>query len=88
MTKLSQTPDPRITWPTEHAPASTMVFAQNVVDVAATPATVWSQLVDCVAWPQWYKHCSDFSILRGGSLLSANSKFRFKTLGFISSLKS
>ena len=82
MTKLSQTPDPRITWPTEHAPASAMVFAQNVVDVAATPETVWSQLVDCVAWPQWYKHCSDVSILRGGSLLSANSKFRFKTLGF------
>jgi hypothetical protein len=59
-----------------------MVFAQNVVDIAAAPETVWSQLVDCVAWPQWYEDCSDVSILGGGSLISANSKFRFKTLGF------
>jgi hypothetical protein len=41
MTKLAQTPDPRITWPTEQAPASAMVFAQNVIDVAATPGEVW-----------------------------------------------
>ena len=82
MTKAAQTPDPRITWPAEHAPASAMVFAQNIVDVAATPEMVWSQLVDCVAWPQWYKHCSDVSVLRGPPRLSADSKFRFKTLGF------
>ena len=82
MTKLAQTPDPRITWPTEHAPASAMVFAQNMVDIASPPETVWSQLVDCVAWPLWYKHCSDVSILGGVSLLGAHSKFRFKTLGF------
>ena len=80
MTKLAQTPDPRITWPTEQAPASAMVFAQNVIDVAATPGAVWSQLIDCVRWPQWYKYCSDVSMLRGGSQLSAGSKFRFKTL--------
>jgi hypothetical protein len=59
-----------------------MVFAQNIVDIAASPETVWSQLVDCVAWPQWYKHCSDVSMLRGGSRLNSESKFRFKTLGF------
>ena len=58
-----------------------MVFAQNIVDVAASPETVWSQLVDCVAWPQWYKHCSDVAMLRGGSRLNPESKFRFKTLG-------
>jgi len=43
---------------------------------------VWSLLIDCVKWPLWYKHCSDVSILSGGALLSANSKFRFKTLRF------
>jgi hypothetical protein len=41
-----------------------------------------SLLIDCVQWPSWYKHCRDFSMLRGGPLLSAQSKFRFKTLGF------
>ena len=77
-------PDSRITWPAEHAPASAMVFAQNTGDIEgrASPETVWSQLVDCVAWPQWYKHCSDVSTLRGGSRLNPESKFRFKTLGF------
>jgi hypothetical protein len=80
MTKLAQAPDPHITWPTEQAPASAMVFAQNVIDVAATPGAVWSQLIDCVRWPQWYKYCSDVSMLRGGSQLSPGSKFRFKTL--------
>jgi hypothetical protein len=62
--------------------ATARVFAQNIVDVAASPQAVWSQLIDCVAWPQWYKHCSDVSILRGGWCLSSDSKFRFKTLGF------
>jgi hypothetical protein len=53
MTKIAQTPDARIIWPAEHAPASALVFAQNVIDIAATPEAVWSQLVDCVTWPQW-----------------------------------
>jgi uncharacterized protein YndB with AHSA1/START domain len=81
MTQRAQTPDPRISWPLGHAPASAMVFAHNMVDIAATPETVWSLLVDCDAWPRWYMRCSDVSVLRGGPLLSANSKFRFKTLG-------
>jgi hypothetical protein len=42
MTKIAQTPDARITWPAEHAPASAMVFAQNVVDIATVPEAVWS----------------------------------------------
>lgn len=82
MSKPAQTPDSRIIWPAEHAPASAIVFAQNIVDIAASPENVWSQLVDCVAWPQWYKHCSDVSMLRRGSRLEPLSKFRFKTLGF------
>jgi hypothetical protein len=84
-----QIPDPRIPWPAEHVPATARVFAQNIVEVAASAEAVWSQLVDCVAWPHWYKHCSDVSVLRGGSCLGADSQclgadsqFRFKTLGF------
>jgi len=76
-----QTPDSRIAWPPQYTPASSIVFAQNSIDVAATPEKVWSLLIDCVRWPSWYKYCSDVSLLRGGPLLSARSKFRFKTLG-------
>jgi hypothetical protein len=82
MTKNVQIPDSRIVWPPHYAPASSIVFAQNNIDIAATPERVWSLLIDCVQWPSWYKHCTDVSMLRGGPLLSAQSKFRFKTLGF------
>ncbi len=82
MTKSVQTPDSRIVWPPKYAPASAIVFAQNEIDIAATPETIWSLLIDCVNWPSWYKHCTDVSILRGGPSLSAQSKFRFKTIGF------
>lgn len=81
MAKEMLRPDPRIVWPPKHQPTSAMVFAQNIIDIAAAPNAVWSQLIDCVAWPSWYKDCSDVSTLRGGPLLSAHSKFRFKTLG-------
>ena len=82
MTKNAQIPDSRIIWPPKHSPASSRVFAQNTIEIAAAPETVWSLLIDCVKWPSWYKHCSDVSVLKGGPLLSANSQFRFKTLGF------
>jgi hypothetical protein len=77
-----QIADRRIIWPAGHSPASALVFAQNTVEISASPHQVWSLLIDCVDWPRWYKHCSDVSILRGGPLLDANAKFRFKTLGF------
>ncbi len=76
------TPDPHIAWPPLHAPANSLVFAQNVIDIAAAPGAVWAVLVDAVRWPAWYKHCSDVSILRDGPVLTATSKFRFRTLGF------
>jgi len=82
MTPGVQIPDPRIVWPPEHSPASSRVFAQNTIEIAAAPDTVWSLLIDCAEWPSWYKHCSDVSVVRGGPRLSARSKFRFKTLGF------
>jgi hypothetical protein len=68
MTKNAQIPDSRIIWPPEHPPASSRVFAQNTIDIAAAPETVWSLLIDCVKWPSWYKHCSDVSVLKGGPL--------------------
>jgi hypothetical protein len=37
MTKNAQIPDSRIVWPPEHAPASSRVFAQNSIDIAAAP---------------------------------------------------
>ena len=82
MKKQAQTPDPRIAWPENHAPARSRVFVQNIIDISATPQAVWRILTDCLAWPQWYKYCADVSVLHGGQQLSRESKFCFKTLGF------
>ncbi len=80
MLNTAQTRDPEIPWPPTHSPASAVVFAHNEVEIAASPQKVWSLLIDCVAWPGWYKKCSDVSMLKGGPMLGAGSKFRFKTL--------
>ena len=80
MPNSAQCPDPEIVWPPNHSPASAVVFTHNSVDIQAPPQKVWSLLIDCVAWPRWYKKCSDVSILKGDANLEAGSKFRFKTL--------
>ncbi|WP_375382828.1 SRPBCC domain-containing protein [uncultured Sphingomonas sp.] len=76
------TPDPGIVWPEGHTPGSSRVFAQNSIEIAATPEKIWSLLIDCQAWPSWYVRCSDVSMLSGGPLLGPDASFRFKTLGF------
>ena len=73
-------PDERIIWPPGHSPASAVVFAHNSVEIRASPEKVWSLLIDCLAWPRWYKHCSDVSLIKGGPVLQAGAVFRFKTL--------
>jgi hypothetical protein len=82
MAQDAQIPDPRIIWPKASAPAKSLVFAQNTIEIAAEPDLVWRLLLDCIRWPSWYRHCADVSILRGGPVLDANAKFRFKTIGF------
>lgn len=80
MKTVSAVADPRITWPTGNSPVSAIVFAHHKIEINASAERVWSLLIDCVAWPRWYKHCSDVSILKGGHVLGQTSQFRFKTL--------
>jgi hypothetical protein len=82
MTRHAQIPDSRIAWPPGDSPSSSIVFAQNTIEIGATAAKLWALLIDCVRSPSGHKHCADVSVLRGGSVLSAKAKFRFKTIGF------
>ena len=81
MQNVAQKSDSRIIWPAGQSPASARVFTHNSVDIKASPQQVWSLLIDCVAWPRWYEHCSDVSVLNSGTALQAGARFRFKTLG-------
>ncbi|KAJ4245737.1 hypothetical protein NW762_013861 [Fusarium torreyae] len=80
MSTAAHSPDQRIVWPSGHSPASAAVFAHNEVHINASPERVWSLLIDCTKWPQWYKHCTDVSVLDGGHVLQKDATFRFKTL--------
>ena len=80
MALASETSDSHIEWPVAHSPASAIVFAHNEVEIKASPQKVWELLIDCTAWPRWYKHCSDVSILGAQKTLEAKAKFRFRTL--------
>jgi hypothetical protein len=37
MPQSVQTPDSRILWPPQHSPATSKVFAQNTIEIAASP---------------------------------------------------
>jgi uncharacterized membrane protein len=88
MARSTQIPDSRISWPARNAPASSVVFAQNTVDIAAPPEAVWALLIDCVRWPSWYKHCSDVSLLRGGPRLVLTPSSASRRWGSISNPRS
>ena len=80
MRQRVQAADSRIIWPPEHSPASSMVFAQNTIEIAASPERVWSQLIDCVRGgcsTSIAPTCRFYAVARS---LSANAKLRFKTL--------
>lgn len=81
MTNNVSQADARIIWPYIHIPKNSIVFAQNKVEIAASPDKVWTELINCLAWPSWYQYCSDVSIIRGYDTLTSDSQFRFKTLG-------
>ena len=51
MPQSVQTPDSRILWPPQHSPATSKVFTQNTIEIAASPHTIWTLLIDCVRWP-------------------------------------
>ncbi|HIH0452674.1 TPA: SRPBCC domain-containing protein [Vibrio cholerae] len=82
VTKLSQ---PSISWPAEYTPGTTDNFSSNEVIVEGlTVNDVWPYLVNTSEWPKYYKNASDIHFYKEtGPLLSAHSRFRFTTFGFL-----
>ena len=82
VTTLSQ---PSISWPAEYMPGTTDNFSSNEVIVEGlTVNDVWPYLINTSEWPKYYKNASDIHFYKEtGPRLSAHSRFRFTTFGFL-----
>ena len=73
-----------INWPHEYLPGYTDNFASNEVIVRGlTAKDVFDTLIDAGLWAAYYKNSADVEFDNTpGTVLQADTRFRFKTFGF------
>jgi uncharacterized protein YndB with AHSA1/START domain len=52
-----------IKWPEDMTPSRSPIHFTNELEVAASPETIWSLLVDPKAWPSFYPNVSEVPVL-------------------------
>ena len=70
-----------ISWPTEMSPSHCPIHFTNELEVAASPETIWSLLVDTKSWPSFYPGVKDVRLLDGHSSLNLGSRFETNLAG-------
>ena len=70
-----------IHWPAEMAPSRSPIHFTNELEVAASPATIWSLLVDPVAWPSFYPGVDHVQLLDGHESLRLGTRFETNLAG-------
>jgi uncharacterized protein YndB with AHSA1/START domain len=55
-----------IKWPEDMKPSRSPIHFTNELEVAASPETIWSLLVDPEAWPSFYPNVSEVPVLLDG----------------------
>ncbi len=80
-----QAQQPSIVWPAEYTPGTTDNYSSNEVIIEGLSVNdIWPYLVNTSEWPKYYKNASDIRFYNEpGPLLSADSRFRFTTFGFL-----
>ncbi|KVM66265.1 MULTISPECIES: SRPBCC family protein [Burkholderia] len=73
--------DRNIHWPDGFRPETADLFSHNEATLQASCRDVWEHIVDATRWPQWYPNSADVKIVGDGSVLTANSVFRWTTFG-------
>jgi hypothetical protein len=68
-------------WPKGFEPGATPVFAHNEIVIAASPARVFSALLDARAWPAYYENASKLELPAGVDHLGPDVRFGFTTFG-------
>lgn len=70
-----------IKWPQDMAPSRCPIHFTNELEVAVSPETIWSLLVDAHAWPSFYPGVEHVRLLGGHELLSIGSRFETNLAG-------
>lgn len=70
-----------VRWPAAMAPSRSPIHFTNELEVAASPATIWSLLVDPGAWPAFYPGVRQVQLLDGHETLSLGTRFETNLAG-------
>jgi uncharacterized protein YndB with AHSA1/START domain len=70
-----------IEWPREMAPSRSPIHFTNELEVAASPETIWSLLVDPKAWPSFYPGVQHVYLLDAGETLRLGTRFETNLAG-------
>jgi hypothetical protein len=72
-----------IRWPERYEPTKSRFFVRNEIEIHATPAIVWSELVDYTQWSSYYRGAAEVRLItppRSRTLAKA-SVFEWRTMG-------
>ena len=70
-----------IHWPENMKPSRSPIHFTNELDVAVSPATIWSLLTDPEAWPGFYPGVSHVQLLDGHDTLRLDTHFETNLAG-------
>jgi uncharacterized protein YndB with AHSA1/START domain len=70
-----------IKWPQDMRPSRSPIHFTNELEVAAAPETIWSLLVDPIAWPSFYPNLEQVELLDGHTSLRLGTRFETRMAG-------
>lgn len=70
-----------IRWPADMTPSRSPIHFTNELEVAVSPETIWSLLVDPKAWSRFYPGVKNVELLDGHELLRAGTRFETNLAG-------
>jgi uncharacterized protein YndB with AHSA1/START domain len=71
-----------IVWPAGFHPSESKFYVENEIEIQASPAIVWSILVDAESWPTWYEGAKNVAVTgQGKPNLTADARLDWETMG-------
>jgi hypothetical protein len=70
-----------IKWPADMVPSRSPIHFTNELEVAVSPKTIWSLLVDTMTWPLFYPGVQEVYLLDAHKMLQAGTRFETNLAG-------